>query len=61
LPAGIIGVRIGLLGFALMAVCLVTLNNVADVTRAVPLLALAVLFVPRGASEADTGPDSGQS
>ena len=139
LPAGVIGVRIGrrnamLLGFALMAVCLVALDRVTRVSQAVPLLALAsaswtlptvnayplfvepiprqrrgvvaalfllcmalgggigdplngaffdlvgsyrplfllmagytvlafvaVLFVPRGAGEADTGPDSAQA
>lgn len=137
LPAGAIGVRFGrrrtmLVGFALMAVCLVALHGLRDMTYVVPLLALAsaswtlptvnayplfvepiprhrrgvlaalflitmafggaigdplngavfdlaggyrplflsmtcytilafvaVLFVPRGAGEADTGPDSG--
>jgi maltose/moltooligosaccharide transporter len=46
LPAGIIGVRIGrrnamLLGFALMAACLLALHRVSDVAHTVPLLALA--------------------
>jgi maltose/moltooligosaccharide transporter len=46
LPAGWIGVRIGrrnamLLGFALMAVCLVALNGVTSTAQATPLLALA--------------------
>ena len=46
LPAGAIGVRIGrrnamLLGFALMAACLVALDRVTDVGHATPLLALA--------------------
>jgi MFS family permease len=46
LPAGVLGVRIGrrngmLLGFALMAVCLVALNEVTSLTQAIPLLALA--------------------
>jgi MFS family permease len=89
LPAGVIGVRIGrrnamLLGFALMAVCLLALNNVTSITQVTPLLALAsaswtlptvnaypllmawytalafvaVLFVPPGTGEADTGPES---
>jgi MFS family permease len=46
LPAGMIGVRIGrrnamLVGFALMAVCLLALNGVTSASHAVPLLALA--------------------
>jgi predicted MFS family arabinose efflux permease len=46
LPAGIIGVRIGrrnamLLGFGLMAGCLVALDRVHGISQAVPLLALA--------------------
>jgi MFS family permease len=46
LPAGMIGVRIGrrnamLLGFALMAVCLLALASVNDISLATPLLALA--------------------
>ena len=46
LPAGFIGVRIGrrntmLLGFALMAACLIALDRVTSVNQAVPLLALA--------------------
>jgi MFS family permease len=46
LPAGFIGVRIGrrsamLIGFALMAVCLIALDRVTRLTQAVPLLALA--------------------
>ena len=46
LPAGAIGVRVGrrnamLLGFALMAVCLLALHPVAEITDAAPLLALA--------------------
>ena len=46
LPAGIIGVRIGrrnamLLGFVLMAVCLVALDRVTRVAHTTPLLALA--------------------
>ena len=46
LPAGLIGSRIGrrnamLLGFALMAVCLVALNSVTTIAQATPLLALA--------------------
>lgn len=46
LPAGVIGVRIGrrntmLLGFALMAICLLALDWVSDLTQATPLLALA--------------------
>ena len=46
LPAGIIGVRIGrrtamLLGFALMAACLLALDEVTRPEQAVPLLALA--------------------
>jgi MFS family permease len=46
LPAGMIGVRIGrrntmLLGFALMAGCLLALHRVTDVSHATPLLALA--------------------
>ena len=46
LPAGMIGVRIGrrnamLLGFGLMAVCLLALDRVTDPSAATPLLALA--------------------
>jgi maltose/moltooligosaccharide transporter len=46
LPAGFIGSRIGrrntmLVGFALMAVCLLALNSVTTITQAAPLLALA--------------------
>ena len=46
LPAGFIGVRIGrrnaiLVGFALMAACLVALDRVTQLTQAAPLLALA--------------------
>lgn len=46
LPAGIIGLRIGrrnamLLGFVLMAVCLVALDRVASMASSTPLLALA--------------------
>ena len=46
LPAGAIGVRIGrrnamLLGFAMMAVCLLALDRVTSVSAAAPLLALA--------------------
>jgi maltose/moltooligosaccharide transporter len=46
LPAGVIGSRIGrrnamLLGFALMAACLLALNRVTTITQAAPLLALA--------------------
>ena len=46
LPAGAIGVRIGrrnamLLGFAMMAVCLMALDRVTSVSAATPLLALA--------------------
>lgn len=46
LPAGFIGLRIGrrnamLLGFALMAACLVALDRVTSVGQAAPLLALA--------------------
>ena len=46
IPAGFIGVRIGrrramLLGFALMAVCLLALDRVTHLPQAVPLLALA--------------------
>ena len=46
LPAGFIGVRIGrrnamLVGFALMATCLVALDRVTQMGHAVPLLALA--------------------
>jgi maltose/moltooligosaccharide transporter len=46
LPAGIIGVRFGrrnamLLGFAVMAACLVALHLVTRVSHAIPLLALA--------------------
>ena len=45
LPAGVIGVRIGrrnamLLGFALMAGCLLALDRVTALTHAMPLLAL---------------------
>ena len=46
LPAGVIGARIGrrnamLLGFALMAACLLALDRVTSVSQAAPLLALA--------------------
>lgn len=46
LPAGFVGVRIGrrnamLLGFAVMAACLLALDRVTEITQAVPLLALA--------------------
>jgi MFS family permease len=46
LPAGAIGVRIGrrramMLGFGLMAGCLVALDRIADAGQATPLLALA--------------------
>jgi len=46
LPAGMIGVRIGrrnamLLGFGLMAVCLLAVHMVTGVSQATPLLALA--------------------
>lgn len=46
LPAGVIGVRIGrrnaiLLGFALMAACLLALDRVTQLNHAIPLLALA--------------------
>ena len=46
LPAGVIGVRIGrrnamLLGFGLMALCLIPLDRVATIGQAAPLLALA--------------------
>lgn len=46
LPAGVIGVRIGrrntlLLGFALLAGCLLALDRVTQIGHAVPLLALA--------------------
>jgi predicted MFS family arabinose efflux permease len=46
LPAGFIGVRIGrrnamLLGFALMAACLLALDRVTTLAQATPLLALA--------------------
>jgi MFS family permease len=46
LPAGVIGVRIGrrnamLLGFALMALCLIPLDRISTIGQAVPLLALA--------------------
>ena len=46
LPAGMVGVRIGrrnamLLGFALMAACLVALHRVTGISQATPLLALA--------------------
>jgi predicted MFS family arabinose efflux permease len=46
LPAGFIGSRIGrrqtmLIGFALMAVCLLALDSVTTMTQAAPLLALA--------------------
>lgn len=45
-PAGLLGMRIGrrnamLLGFALMAVCLVALDRVTSASQAAPLLALA--------------------
>jgi MFS family permease len=46
LPAGFIGVRIGrrnamLVGFAVMAACLLALDQVTQMAHAVPLLALA--------------------
>ena len=46
LPAGFIGVRIGrrsamLIGFAMMAACLLALDRVTRITQAVPLLVLA--------------------
>ena len=46
LPAGVIGVRIGrrnamVLGFVLMALCLLTLDQLPSATHATPLLALA--------------------
>ena len=46
LPAGFIGVRIGrrntmLLGFVLMAICLLALDRVTAINQAIPLLALA--------------------
>ena len=46
LPAGVVGSRIGrrngmLLGFALMAACLLALNSVTTLAQAAPLLALA--------------------
>ncbi len=46
LPAGVIGARMGrrnamLLGFGLMAVCLVALDRVTQASQATPLLALA--------------------
>jgi predicted MFS family arabinose efflux permease len=46
LPAGFVGVRFGrrnamLLGFAVMAACLVALDRVTSVSQATPLLALA--------------------
>jgi MFS family permease len=46
LPAGAIGVRVGrrnamLLGFALMAACLLSLDRITHVSQATPLLALA--------------------
>ena len=46
LPAGVIGVRIGrrnamLLGFAMMALCLIPLDRVTTIAQATPLLALA--------------------
>jgi len=46
LPAGAVGVRIGrrnamLVGFALMAACLLALDRVTDLSTAVPFLALA--------------------
>jgi maltose/moltooligosaccharide transporter len=49
LPAGVIGVRMGrrnamLLGFGLMAACLIALHMVAGVAQAAPLLALASAF-----------------
>jgi MFS family permease len=45
-PSGMIGMRIGrrnamLLGFGLMALCMIALNTVTDISRATPLLALA--------------------
>jgi len=45
LPAGVIGVRIGrrnamLVGFALMLLCVISLDRIGTVTMAVPLLAL---------------------
>ena len=46
LPAGFIGIRIGrrnamLVGFAMMAACLIALDRVTQIAHAVPLLALA--------------------
>ena len=46
LPAGVIGVRLGrrnamLLGFAMMALCLIPLDRVTTLAQATPLLALA--------------------
>ncbi len=46
LPAGVIGVRIGrrnaiLIGFALMATCMLALDRVTEINHAIPLLALA--------------------
>ena len=46
LPAGFVGVRIGrrnamLVGFAVMAACLVALDRVTEMSHAIPLLALA--------------------
>lgn len=46
LPAGVVGVRVGrrsamLVGFAMMAGCLLALDRVETVTQAAPLLALA--------------------
>jgi predicted MFS family arabinose efflux permease len=46
MPAGIIGVRIGrrramLIGFALMAICLIALDRTSGVAAAAPLLAMA--------------------
>ncbi|HKG79255.1 MAG TPA: MFS transporter, partial [Pyrinomonadaceae bacterium] len=46
LPAGIIGVRIGrrnaiLVGFAVMAACMLALDRVTQINQAIPLLALA--------------------
>jgi MFS family permease len=46
LPAGVIGVRIGrrnaiLVGFAMMAICMLALDRVTQMNQAIPLLALA--------------------
>jgi MFS family permease len=46
LPAGVIGVRIGrrntiMVGFAMMAVCMIALDRVNQMNAAIPLLALA--------------------